>query len=306
MPLPIQFLLFILVGWVHRQQQDVIEYLRAENRALVEQLGGKRLRFTDAQRCRLARKAKSLGGQRLREISPIVTPDTLLRWYRELVARKYDGSARRGPGRPRIPGEIQQLIVEMASDNPRWGYTRIKGALANLGIHRRQKHDQASPGREWNRPRGRKADELEDVPEGVLGSDRCDGLLHDRRGHVARSRSVLRTLRDRPQDASDRDRWNRRLSRRAVDAPDRPKSHRRRGRIPASKPLPHSRPRSSLHEGLRRNPREFRSTSREASEPQPESQRLCRAIRSVYQVGVLGAGDSDRGRAPSTRRTRVH
>jgi hypothetical protein len=60
MPLQIQFLLFILAGWVNRQQQDVIEYLRAENRALREQLGGKRLRFTDAQRRRIARKANSL------------------------------------------------------------------------------------------------------------------------------------------------------------------------------------------------------------------------------------------------------
>src|SRR5688572_25289291 len=96
-PLPIQFLLFTLVGWVSRQQLDLIEYLRAENQALREQLGGKRLRFTDAQRRRLARKAKSLGRRRLRELSTIVTPDTLLRWYRELVAQKYDGSARRGP-----------------------------------------------------------------------------------------------------------------------------------------------------------------------------------------------------------------
>jgi len=71
--------------------------------------------------------------RRLREISPIVTPDTLLRWYRELVAKKYDGSANRSPGRPRIAGEIQRLILEMASENPRWGYTRIQGALANLG-----------------------------------------------------------------------------------------------------------------------------------------------------------------------------
>src|SRR2546427_11740674 len=92
-PLPIQFLLFLLVGWVNRQQLDVIEYLKAENRALREQLGGKRLRFTDAQRRRLARKAKRLGRRRLEEISPIVTSDTLLRWYRELVAQKYDGSA---------------------------------------------------------------------------------------------------------------------------------------------------------------------------------------------------------------------
>src|SRR5687767_6697051 len=133
MPLPIQFLLFLLIGWASRQQEEAIEYLKAENRALLEQLGGKRLRFTDAQRRRLARKAKPLGRQRLRELSPIVTPDTLLRWYRELVAKKYDGSAKRSPGRPRIPGEIQRLVLDMASDNPRWGYTRIQGALANLG-----------------------------------------------------------------------------------------------------------------------------------------------------------------------------
>jgi hypothetical protein len=115
------------------QQLDLIEYLKAENSALREQLGGRRLRFTNAQRRRLARRAKPLGRARLRELSPIVTPDTLLRWYRELVAPKYDGSARRGPGRPRIAREIQRLIVEMASDNPRWGYTRIQGALATVG-----------------------------------------------------------------------------------------------------------------------------------------------------------------------------
>lgn len=132
-PLPIQFLLFLLVGWVSRQQLEVIEYLRAENLALREQLGRRRLRLTDAQRRRLARKAKPLGRRRLRELSPIVSPDTLLRWYRELVAQKYDGSARRGPGRPRIAGEIQRWILEMASNNPRWGYTRIQGAFANLG-----------------------------------------------------------------------------------------------------------------------------------------------------------------------------
>src|SRR5258706_90583 len=126
MPLPIQFFLFLLIGWVSRRQQEVIEYLKAENLALREKLGGRRLRFTDAQRRRLARKAKPLGRKRLRELSPIVTPDTLLRWYRELVAQKYDRSARRGPGRPWIPGEIQKWILEMASDNPRWGYTRIQ------------------------------------------------------------------------------------------------------------------------------------------------------------------------------------
>jgi len=73
MPLPIDFLLCMLIGWVTRQQTEVIEYLKAENLALREKLEGKRLRFTDAQRRRLARKAKPLGRNRLRELSPIVT-----------------------------------------------------------------------------------------------------------------------------------------------------------------------------------------------------------------------------------------
>ena len=132
-PLPLQFLVLLLAGWLCRYQQEMIEYLQEENRVLRDQLGGKRLRFTDAQRRRLARKAKSLGRRRLREISTLVKPDTLLRWYRELVAEKYDGSSKRRPGRPRIEDEIQRLIVRMAIENPRWGYTRIRGALMNLG-----------------------------------------------------------------------------------------------------------------------------------------------------------------------------
>ena len=61
-------------------------------------------------------------------------PDTILAWYRKLVARKFDGSkARRGPGRPRITREVEQLIVRMAEENRDWGYDRIAGALANLG-----------------------------------------------------------------------------------------------------------------------------------------------------------------------------
>lgn len=78
----------------------MIGYLQEENRALREQLGGKRLRFTDSQRRRLAERAKKLGRRKLIEIGTLVTPDTLLRWHRELIAKKYDGSKKRGPGRP--------------------------------------------------------------------------------------------------------------------------------------------------------------------------------------------------------------
>jgi hypothetical protein len=129
---PLQFLLVALAGWVNQQQRDVIDYLQEENRVLREQLGIKRLRFTDDQRRRLAAKARTLGRGLLREIATIVTPDTLLAWRRTLIARQYDGSARRGPGRPAVMAEIRALIVPMATENRAWGYTRIQGALANL------------------------------------------------------------------------------------------------------------------------------------------------------------------------------
>ncbi len=131
--LPLQFLMLIFAGWVNRHQQDVIEYLQEENRALREQLVGKRLRFTDQQRRRLAVKAKQVGRRGLFQIETLVTPDTLLRWHRQLIAMKYDGSKTRMPGRPKTAVEIEKLIVRMARENPRWGYTRIRGALYNLG-----------------------------------------------------------------------------------------------------------------------------------------------------------------------------
>ena len=77
--------------------------------------------------------AKKMGRKELFEISTLVTPDTLLRWYRRLIAKKYDGSQARRAGRPKTAAEIERLILRMARDNPRWGYTRIRGALRNLG-----------------------------------------------------------------------------------------------------------------------------------------------------------------------------
>jgi putative transposase len=129
---PLQFVLVAFAGWVNQQQRQVIDYLQQENRALREQLGPRRLRFTDDQRRRLAAKAKILGRRVLGDIATLVTPDTLLAWHRRLIARQYDGSARRGPGRPPVMAKIRALIVRMAKENRDWGYTRIQGALANL------------------------------------------------------------------------------------------------------------------------------------------------------------------------------
>ncbi len=100
---------------------------------LRQQVGKDRILFTDGQRRRLATKAKVIGRRRLATLGTIVTPDTLLRWYRQLVAKMYDGSTSRKPGRPKTAAEIEKLVLDMASNNPGWGYTRICGALFNLG-----------------------------------------------------------------------------------------------------------------------------------------------------------------------------
>ena len=112
MNLLLKFLLLIWAGWVNRAQQNAIDYLKEENRILREQVGKKRLRLTNLQRRRLAEKAKVVGRKALRDLARIVTPDTLLRWHRELIAKKYDGSEQRRPGRPRSSQEIQALIFD--------------------------------------------------------------------------------------------------------------------------------------------------------------------------------------------------
>src|SRR5215475_916620 len=98
---PFSFLVVSLGGWMNQHQQHVIEYLMEENRVLRKQFGNRRMRFTDEQRRRLAAKAKQLRRKLLSEVATIVTPETLLAWHRRLIAKKYDGSANRRPGRPR-------------------------------------------------------------------------------------------------------------------------------------------------------------------------------------------------------------
>ena len=113
----------------------MIHYLIAENRVLKERIGKKRILLNDDQRRRLAVKGKILGRKRLQEIGMLFTPDTILRWHRTLVARRWDYSNRRKNqvGRPRVRQVIVELILRFAKDNPTWGYDRIQGALANVG-----------------------------------------------------------------------------------------------------------------------------------------------------------------------------
>src|SRR5262245_6304686 len=133
LPPPLAFFVLLFAGWVNRQQQAMIDYLLEENRVLRAAQGSRRLRLTDDQRRRLAVKGKVLRRRRLASVAVIVTPDTILRWYRRLVATKYDGSQRRRPGRPSTKPDLAALVVRMASENPSWGYTRIRGGLKRVG-----------------------------------------------------------------------------------------------------------------------------------------------------------------------------
>src|ERR1700693_3539653 len=130
---PFRFILIAVAGWMNQRQVQMIDYLREENRVLREQLGGRRVRLNDDQRRRLAAKAKGLGRKVLVEIATLGTPETLLAWYRKLIAQKYDGSGKRRPGRPRTAGEIEAMVIRLAEEKRDWGYRRIQGALSNLG-----------------------------------------------------------------------------------------------------------------------------------------------------------------------------
>jgi transposase InsO family protein len=128
----LHLLLLTVTGWLDRREREAFANLIEENRLLRKQLGGRRLRFTDDDRRRLAMRAHRLGRKALRDLATIVTPDTLLRWHRQLVARKWTHT-RKQSGRRGVLAQIRQLVVRMAEENPTWGYMRIQGALKNLG-----------------------------------------------------------------------------------------------------------------------------------------------------------------------------
>lgn len=126
-------LLAYVTGLVNQELLLQNEYLAAENRILRAHLPT-RLRLSDPQRSSLAEIGKRLGRKALGQVACVAKPDTILAWYRKLVAQKFDGSKQRSyPGRPPVQGEIVELVVQMARENPGWGYDRIVGALTNLG-----------------------------------------------------------------------------------------------------------------------------------------------------------------------------
>ena len=237
---PFRFVLIAVAGWMNQRQLQIIDYLREENRVLREQLGGRRLRLTDDHRRRLAAKAKGLGRKVLAEVATIVTPETLLAWHRKLIAQKYDGTALRGPGRPRTAVALENLVVRLAEENQDWGYRRIQGALSNLGheIARSTIAEILARHGIEPAPERKPQDNLEGISEPALGTDCGGGLLHRRSVDPARATAVRGAVLHRVVDAKGGDCGYRGRRQWAVDEPDRQESYRRGQRNPQRQALP--------------------------------------------------------------------
>jgi putative transposase len=130
---PLKLLLITFAGFVNRDQARLIAYLLEEKRVFREHLGKKRLRLNDDQRRRLAAKGKPLGRRLLAKFAAIVTPDTILRGHRILIAEHHTYPHKKRVGRPGLMKSIRELIVRMATDNAGWGYLRISGELRKVG-----------------------------------------------------------------------------------------------------------------------------------------------------------------------------
>jgi putative transposase len=126
-------MLAYVTGMVNEEPLLRNEYLGAENRTLKGKIKG-RLLLSEGEKATLAEIAHRLGREALENLAATANPDTILGWYRNFIANKFDGSRfRRRAGRPRINEEIERLAVQMAKENPSWGYDRMVGALKNLG-----------------------------------------------------------------------------------------------------------------------------------------------------------------------------
>src|SRR4051794_8406696 len=118
-------LLAYVTGLVNQKLLLQNEYIAAENRVICAHLPA-RMRLSDPERSTLAEIGKRLGRAALQQVACVAKPDTILAWYRRLIARKFDGSKlRTSPGRSRIPPELEALIVRFARENSGWGYDRI-------------------------------------------------------------------------------------------------------------------------------------------------------------------------------------
>jgi putative transposase len=137
-PAPLQFIVATIAYAINQRMARQLDYLQEEVRVLKEALaaatGKTRIDFSAEQRRRLAHKGKELTAEERQACCQVVRPATILAWFRQLAAQKYDGSKVRRTGRPRKPAEVRALVLDLARDNPGWGYTKIRDALRGLKI----------------------------------------------------------------------------------------------------------------------------------------------------------------------------
>src|SRR5262245_36782818 len=134
MPPRLQLFLMLCHAIVARDQTALINFVLTENAVLRELAKPYRGNIDDSQRARLARAAKDLGRARLKLLDLTFRPDTMLKWYRRLVAEKYTASHRAGPGRPRTTRvTIEELVLRLTRENPTWGYGHLSDAIRLLG-----------------------------------------------------------------------------------------------------------------------------------------------------------------------------
>ncbi len=221
--------------------QDLLlrnEYLAAENRLLKSQIKG-RLRLSDGERTMLAAIAKRLGRKALQEVACIARPDTILGWYRKLVAQKFDGSQKRGlAGRPRVDAIVEELVLKLARENSGSGYDRIVGALANLG---HQISDQ-SVGNILRRhgiepAKAQTKHDLERLHSVAHGCSGGHGPVYGRSADLARPGDVLCVVLPSTQQPASVDRRNHKSSRRLLDGADGQERDLGGIGMPASMPL---------------------------------------------------------------------
>src|SRR6202142_2865962 len=138
LPATLQFIIAMVAHAINERMARRVDYLHEEVRALKEALaaatGKTRFDFTAEQRRRLALKGKLLTAEERRACCQIVRPETILAWFRQLAANKYDSSKARKVGRPHKASDVRELVLGMARDNPGWGYTKIRDALRGLKI----------------------------------------------------------------------------------------------------------------------------------------------------------------------------
>ena len=163
-----RMLLLTVTSWLDRQEREMLAYLIEENRVLRRQLGGRRLRLTDDDRRQLAARAYRLGRQVLREVATIVTPDTLLRWHRRLIARKWT-YAKKGTSRRGVLAEIRQLVEADGGGESDLGLHADPRCAEEPRAPRRTVNDCTDPAGERDTARAGASDIVADVSAGALG-----------------------------------------------------------------------------------------------------------------------------------------